>query len=378
MGDFTARSKRIVAIAVIVIIAAGLVAWELYGPGSRADAGVAEVAVILTDGEPFPPVLHVEEDTDYRIAVTATVGRHSLDGWPGLSPETGEFVEPGTVVWLETSSNRWRDGQPIGPGGPVLRIVDDLDALAARGEVYYVGLIAEEDGLIPRQVRLTEGLKAALGGVSSDGPRMLLIEGARLYLPVATGGVTELLVDVPTPGVYNVACEEGCSKDRWSGAFRVVASDSEVPWVEGRDSEAVAEVNGRAPDFILYDRTGQIVQLSDFRNEKPVFINFWATWCRPCRDEMPAMQALYDRRGDEFEILAVNYLESRSQVIEFMDELQVDFPALMDVAGTVNSRYAVWSYPTSIFVDREGVVRGRFMGELSAELMEEFIDLVTE
>jgi len=369
--------RRILAVAVIVVIAAGLLAWELSGPGGRTEAAVGEAAVILAETGSFPATLYVERDVDYRIYVTASSGSHSLDGWPGNAKDGSTRVAPGETVELNVSAGELRDGQRIGPGGPSVRIVDDLGGLAARGEVYYVGLIATEDGLLPRQVRLTEGMKAALGGVSTDGDRLLLIEGARLYLPVSPNGVSELQVDVPTPGVYNVACEQGCGGE-WTGAFRVVGSNSEVPWVEDRDADAAAELDRRAPDFALYDRDGRIVQLSDFQNDKPVFINFWATWCRPCRDEMPAMQALYDRMDGEFEILAVNYLESRDQVVEFMEELQVDFPALMDITGIVNQRYGVWAYPTSVFVDRDGIVRGRFMGELSPELMDEFVGRIIE
>jgi len=89
------------------------------------------------------------------------------------------------------------------------------------------------------------------------------------------------------------------------------------------------------------------------------------------------MQALYERRGDEVAILAVNYRETRAQVEAFMQELDLHFPALLDVQGDVALRYNVWSYPTSVFVDKDGIVRGRFIGELSPELMEQFVDAIT-
>lgn len=378
MGAQHRPPKRLWAALIIVIIAAGLVAWEFFGPESRVDGGLREAAIILTADEPYPPVLFVEKNMDYRLAVTAATGRHSLADWTGRVSAEKVEVEPGAVLHVDVSATEWRDGQPIGPGGPIVRVVDSLDLLAATGEVYSLSVIAADDGLIPRQVRLTEGIKASIHGISSDAVRMLLIEGARLYLPVSPDNVTELRFDAPTPGVYNVLCEQGCEDRGWQGALRIETLESEVPWVEARDTDAVAELGRRAPDFTLYDDGGRVVQLSDFQHDKPVFINFWATWCPPCKREMPAMQELYDRRGNEFELLAVNYLENRSQVDAFMDELQLDFPVLMDVAGAVNSRYGVWSYPTSVFVDRDGFVRGRFLGELSPELMEEFIDIITE
>lgn len=370
-------SPRFIGVVAIVLIAAGLFAWEVLGPGGRIDTGVREVAVILGAEQSYPPILYVEKGADYHIAVTAADDRYSLAEWPG-QVQGGPDVSPDDVVWVEVPAQQLRDGARLGPNGPLVQVVDDLDSLAARGEIYYVAVIAAEDGLMPNEVRLTEGLRAAVGGVSLSSPRMLLIEGARLYLPLYPGSVTELLVDVPGPGVYNLVCEQGCEETRWQGAFRVEQADREVPWVEARDTDAAAELQRRAPDFTLYDNRGRVVQLSDFKNEKPVFINFWATWCPPCRREMPAMQDLYERRGAEVEILAVNYLESRPQVAEFMHELELDFPVLMDVNGDVNGRYSVWSYPTSVFVDRDGIVRGRFIGELTVQMMEEFVDSITE
>lgn len=371
--------SRLVAVTVIVLIAVGLVAWELYGPGRRADAGVREVAIILHADEPHPPVLYVEKGADYRIAVTSADDRYSLAEWPGQPTSSGDNeVRPDTVVWIDVPAQQLRDGRRLGHNGPVVQVVDNLDSLAARGEVYYVSIIAADDGLIPEQVGLAEGLQAAFGGISLTDGRMLLIEGARLYLPLWPASITQLLIDVPGAGIYNVVCEEGCDDARWQGALRVERGDTEVPWVEARDTDAAAELSKRAPDFALYDDRGRVVKLSDYKDEKPVFINFWATWCPPCRREMPAMQDVYERLGHEVEILAVNYLESRPQVTAFMNELQLDFPVVLDVKGDVNSRYGVWSYPTSVFVDRQGVVRGRFMGELTVEMMEEFVDIIKE
>ena len=141
---------------------------------------------------------------------------------------------------------------------------------------------------------------------------------------------------------------------------------------------AAAQLNQTAPDFAVYDVEGRVVQLSDFRGEKPVFINFWATWCPPCMREMPEMQKLYARRGHEFELLAVNFLEHRPQVVPWVEQYGLEFPILMDVTGEVSSRYGVWSYPTSVFIDKDGVVRGRFVGELSYQMMEDFVDAISE
>ena len=90
-----------------------------------------------------------------------------------------------------------------------------------------------------------------------------------------------------------------------------------------------------------------------------VFLNFWATWCPPCREEMPSMQVLYDELRDEgLEILAVNVLESEETAQGFIDENGFTYPVLLDTNGRVMLRYGVRAYPTTYIVDREGHVIG--------------------
>lgn len=165
-----------------------------------------------------------------------------------------------------------------------------------------------------------------------------------------------------------------------AGAVSPEAIVAEGPGASPASSGAsvgLPEVGTQAPDFTLTDLEGRPVRLSDLRG-KAVLINFWATWCPPCMREMPEMQRLYAARGDEFEILAVNFLEHRPQVIPWVEEYGLEFPILMDVTGEVSSRYGVWSYPTSVFIDKDGIVRGRFVGELSYQMMEDFVDAISE
>ena len=111
-------------------------------------------------------------------------------------------------------------------------------------------------------------------------------------------------------------------------------------------------------DFSLPLLDGSEGSLSDFRG-KFVFLNFWATWCPPCREEMPSMQALYETLGnDEFEILAVNVLESRDQAASFIEEEGFTYPVMLDRDGRTMLRYGVRSYPTTYFIDQDGFVIG--------------------
>jgi peroxiredoxin len=95
-----------------------------------------------------------------------------------------------------------------------------------------------------------------------------------------------------------------------------------------------------APDFTFPDLNGKVVSLSDYKG-KVVFINIWATWCLPCREEMPSMQKLYDQfKGEAFEILAVSIDSAgRKAVAPFMRELNLTFPALLDTRGDIRSLY---------------------------------------
>jgi peroxiredoxin len=119
-----------------------------------------------------------------------------------------------------------------------------------------------------------------------------------------------------------------------------------------------------APDFSLPDAQGQPVRLSDLRG-RPVLINLWASWCGPCKAEMPAMQRVYDAyRAQGFTILAVNttFQDDRAGALEFAAGRSLTFPILFDEDGGVSRQYQVQAMPTSYFVDREGVITRAVIG----------------
>ncbi|HRN50513.1 MAG TPA: TlpA disulfide reductase family protein [Anaerolineales bacterium] len=122
-------------------------------------------------------------------------------------------------------------------------------------------------------------------------------------------------------------------------------------------------VGSPAPDFVLNNLQGEPVRLSELRGQ-PVLLNFWATWCGPCRQEMPTIQARYNQGG--FAVLAVDFAESRQQVQGFLDEIGVDLPVLLDSDGSVQELYRVRGYPSTFFIDAQGIIRFFHIGELSA------------
>jgi len=117
------------------------------------------------------------------------------------------------------------------------------------------------------------------------------------------------------------------------------------------------EIGKSAPSFQLTDINGKSVSLSDFQG-KPVLINFWATWCGPCLFEMPYIQEVYDEWAERgLVILAINVGESLTTVKEFMHYFNLSFPVLLDMKKNVAAKYNVIGYPTTYFIDGDGIIR---------------------
>jgi len=132
----------------------------------------------------------------------------------------------------------------------------------------------------------------------------------------------------------------------------------------GEPLQGLAVVAPPAPaaDFALPGEDGRIYRLSDFRGQV-VVLNFWATWCPPCREEMPSMErARLKLRGEKIVILAVNVGESAEQVFEFTGRYPVGFPLLLDTDGVVIERYPVIGLPTTFVIDPLGRITHRAIG----------------
>jgi peroxiredoxin len=126
----------------------------------------------------------------------------------------------------------------------------------------------------------------------------------------------------------------------------------------------------QARDFELESLDGSEVSLSDFQGDV-VLINFWATWCAPCRAEIPDFEQVYqDRRDAGFVILGVNEQEAPEVIEPFVQELGMTYPVLLDERGQVMSEYRALGLPTSLLVDRDGVIRVRHTGVMTAAQLE--------
>jgi len=127
-----------------------------------------------------------------------------------------------------------------------------------------------------------------------------------------------------------------------------------------------------APDFILADRDNNPIHLSDLRG-KVVILNFLASWCQPCRDEMPDLQTLADEYANRgLVVLGINntYIDDRNDALAFLDELKITFPNVFDEDGDVSvMSYSIYGLPTSIWIDPTGNVQWVKIGPMSPDEM---------
>ena len=135
-----------------------------------------------------------------------------------------------------------------------------------------------------------------------------------------------------------------------------------------------------APDFSLNNFNGEEVSLRDFRGH-PVMLNFWATWCGPCRFEMPFIQEIYedpDWTAKELVILAVNIGESRAEAEGFMKDNGLTFTVLLDSSSSVAQAYNIRSIPTTLFIDKDGIIEHIDVGSFPSvhAIEEELLELV--
>ena len=126
---------------------------------------------------------------------------------------------------------------------------------------------------------------------------------------------------------------------------------------------AAEQANPKAPDFTLEDMQGNKVSLSDFKG-KIVVVNFWATWCPPCIEEMPSMEKLHQKfKGEDFVLLAVNVEEdSRSIVERFLKKNPFTFPVLLDQDAVVQQLFGAYRFPETIIINRQGEIVTRVVG----------------
>jgi cytochrome c biogenesis protein CcmG, thiol:disulfide interchange protein DsbE len=151
------------------------------------------------------------------------------------------------------------------------------------------------------------------------------------------------------------------------GRVEEPTAQASVVTLTGFQGGTTPQVGAPAPNFTLESLDGRQVSLAELRG-RPILINFWATWCPPCRAEMPDLQEVsraYENAG--LVVLGLNLQESRDDVQRYADTLGLTFPLLLDRDGVVATHYNLTALPTSYFIDRDGIVRDRYIGPLTAK-----------
>ncbi len=180
--------------------------------------------------------------------------------------------------------------------------------------------------------------------------------------------------------------DNGQNPDQSAGQSGDNGQDSESA-AAGETESSLPDTSDRveAPDFTLVDQYGEEHKLSDYKG-KVVFLNFWATWCPPCREEMPDIEALYKEYGENSEDLVIlsvanpktkdnpnNNDKTIEEVTKFMEDNGYSYPALMDTTGDVLLQYYITAFPTTFMIDREGRVIGYASGALTKDIMKNII-----
>ena len=153
--------------------------------------------------------------------------------------------------------------------------------------------------------------------------------------------------------------------------------DASKTAAEALEVEVAPAIGFLAPDFSLTNIwTGEAITLRELQGQ-PVIINFWATWCGPCRIEMPAIQAAYDRhQADNLVVLAVNFDEPPEAVSAFGESLNLSFPILLDPGGEIQKVYRVRAYPSTFFIAPDGIVTSLQLGLMTEGQLAEHIEKI--
>ncbi len=136
---------------------------------------------------------------------------------------------------------------------------------------------------------------------------------------------------------------------------------------KGGETTGSIIIGSKAPDFSMTSLSGQQISLTDLRGQG-VLVNFWATWCYPCREEMDDLKAAYEKYKDQgIVILGIDMKEGEETVKKFIESYKITYPILIDADGKVGDAYNVFGIPSSFFIDRDGVIRDIILGEMNED-----------
>jgi cytochrome c biogenesis protein CcmG/thiol:disulfide interchange protein DsbE len=236
---------------------------------------------------------------------------------------------------------------------------------------------ARKAGITATATEIDKATNSALTSAGHDMPQAeaMLAKHSLTLADMRTYSEGSLLIGKNRQRITAIARNESESQNLLNTWFQSLVDDSTVDRFKAPGAGPAPRVGAEAPDFTLKDLSGNEIKLSTLRG-KPVMINFWATWCPPCREEIPVITKMYHETegGTKYEILGVATSPFDTSTLKaFGDEFTMDFPLLPDVGSNVVNSYHVLPIPTTFFVDKDGIIRFIQAGGVTREMMEKWL-----
>ena len=137
-------------------------------------------------------------------------------------------------------------------------------------------------------------------------------------------------------------------------------------------NDRIPKIGETLEDFSLSNTDGKQVSLADYSG-RPLVINFWATWCKPCVNEIPLLNDIAQEHPNNLQVIGINVEEDLNSVNQFQEKLRIKYPVLLDSDGKVANQFQINGYPTTLFVDADGILREVKIGELDESLLVEYL-----
>lgn len=135
----------------------------------------------------------------------------------------------------------------------------------------------------------------------------------------------------------------------------------------------------KAMDFIIYDQNKNKVKLSDYKN-KPIIINFWASWCGPCKSEMATFNNAYNKYGEDIQFMMINSTDGNRETFEnalkFISKQRYNFPVYYDLDGDGVMTYGIYALPTTFFIDKNGIIKAQASGAIDEQTLSKGIEMI--
>jgi cytochrome c biogenesis protein CcmG/thiol:disulfide interchange protein DsbE len=188
----------------------------------------------------------------------------------------------------------------------------------------------------------------------------------RNYLPIMLAAAGLVLAAVAILGLLQ--------NRGWLGSSAAII-DSVQQSGTGEVAPKDSQTGKPAPEFELASLNGQPVHLSDYKGH-PVLINYWATWCPPCREELPLIQSRHEKYSSDLVVLAINAGEDMATVENYIKTKGFTFPVLLDPEWKAEALFGIFAYPTSVFIDRNGIIQAKYVGGLNEKNLDDNLGLI--